>query len=172
MVPWPDSKEDHNKLIFNNFLKRKFSKAPDLAPSWIKARQIYFLVQTQQPVVQPTCMASGRPSIAASAGTFQRRHPARKPLPDHLPREDVIHHPGDACPRCGGARLSKLGEDVTEVLERIPANLKVIRHIRPRLSCRSCETIIQASAPDLPIKWGRPGRALSESQVRTLARPP
>ena len=96
----------------------------------------------------------------ATAGTSQRRHPARKPLPDHLPREDVIHHPGDACPCCGGTRLSKLGDDVTEVLERIPAKLKVIRHIRPRLSCRSCETIIQAPAPDLPIERGRPGPAL------------
>jgi len=96
----------------------------------------------------------------ATAGTSQRRHPARKPLPDHLPREDVIHHPGDACHCCGGTRLSKLGDDVTEVLERIPAKLKVIRHIRPRLSCRSCETIIQAPAPDLPIERGRPGPAL------------
>ncbi len=99
----------------------------------------------------------------ATAGISQR--PARKPLPDHLPREDVVHHPGDACPCCGGARLSKLGEDVTEVLERIPARLKVIRHIRPRLSCRSCETIIQAPAPDLPIERGRPGPALIANVV-------
>jgi transposase len=101
----------------------------------------------------------------ATAGTSQRRHPVRKPLPDHLPREDVIHHPGDACTCCGGTRLSKLGEDVTEVLERIPAKLKVIRHIRPRLSCRSCETIIQAPALDLPIERGRPGPALIANVV-------
>ena len=92
--------------------------------------------------------------VAMSPSERERRHPVRRPLPPHLPREEILHHPGDACPGCGGTSLSKLGEDVTEVLERIPAQLKVIRHIRPRLSCRSCETIIQAPAPDLPIEKG------------------
>jgi transposase len=104
---------------------------------------------------------AARPAPAkATAGTSPRRQPVRRPLPDHLPREDVVNHPGNACPCCGGTRLSTLGEDVTEVLERVPARLKVIRHIRPRLSCRSCETIIQAPAPDLPVEKGRPGPAL------------
>lgn len=103
-------------------------------------------------------------AASASDGTT-RRHPVRRPLPPHLPREEVVHHPGDACPCCGGTNLSTLGEDVTEVLERIPAQLKVIRHIRPRLSCRSCETIIQAPAPDLPIDKGRPGPALIANVV-------
>ena len=105
------------------------------------------------------------PAATVTSSATQRRYPSRRPLPDHLPREDVIHPPGDACPCCGGTRLSKLGEDVTEVLERIPAKLKVIRHIRPRLSCRSCETIIQAPAPDLPIDRGRPGPALIANVV-------
>ena len=95
----------------------------------------------------------------------ERRHPVRRPLPPHLPREEILHHPGDACPCCGGTSLSKLGEDVTEVLERIPAQLKVIRHIRPRLSCRTCETIIQSPALDLPIEKGRPGPALIANVV-------
>ena len=99
------------------------------------------------------------------ASERERRHPVRRPLPPHLPREEILHHPGDACPCCGGTSMSKLGEDVTEVLERIPAQLKVIRHIRPRLSCRSCETIIQAPAPDLPIEKGRPGPALIANVV-------
>ena len=80
----------------------------------------------------------------------------------------------NSAPSCGSrastvctcaASLSKLGEDVTEVLERIPAQLKVVRHIRPRLSCRTCETIIQAPAPDLPIEKGRPGPALIANVV-------
>ena len=98
------------------------------------------------------------------ASERERRHPVRRPLAPHLPREEILHHPGDACPCCGGTSMSKLGEDVTEVLERIPAQLKVIRHIRPRLSCRSCETIIQAPAPDLPIEKGR--RDCQEFRVR------
>ena len=94
------------------------------------------------------------PVAVSASSERERRHPVRRPLPPHLPREDVLHHPGDACPCCGGTSLSKLGEDITEVLERIPAQLKVIRHIRPRLSCRRCETIIQAPGPDLPIEKG------------------
>jgi transposase len=90
----------------------------------------------------------------------ERRQPVRRPLPDHLPREEIVHHPGSVCPGCGGTRFSKIGEDITEVLEKIPARLKVIRHIRPKLSCRSCERIVQAPAPDLPVEKGRPGPGL------------
>lgn len=89
-----------------------------------------------------------------------RRQPVRRPLPEHLPREEIVHAPGDVCPCCGGTQLSKLGEDVTEVLEKIPARLKVVRHIRPKVSCRSCETILQAPVPGLPIEKGRPGPGL------------
>ncbi len=95
----------------------------------------------------------------------ERRQPVRKPLPDHLPREEVIHAADEVCPGCGGTHFSKLGEDVTEVLEKIPARLKVIRHIRPKLSCRACETIIQAPSPDLPIEKGRPGPGLVANVV-------
>lgn len=57
------------------------------------------------------------------------------------------------------------GEGFIEVLEKIPARLKVIRHVRPKFSCRECETIIQALAPDLPIKRGRPGSGLIANVV-------
>jgi len=85
--------------------------------------------------------------------------PVRRPLPDHLPREEVVHAGADACPKCGGA-LRRLGEDVTEVLEYIPASFKVIRHVRPKFSCRSCEHITQAPMISLPIERGRPGPGL------------
>ena len=91
-----------------------------------------------------------------------RRPALRKPLPDHLPRETVLHEPVFAC-HCGctdRTRLTKLGEDVTEVLEKIPARLKVIRHVRPRYACRACEAVLQAPAPDLPVEKGRPGPGL------------
>ena len=76
-----------------------------------------------------------------------------------------MHDPGSVCPGCGGTRFAKLGEDVTEVLEKIPARLKVIRHIRPKLSCRCCERIVQAPMPDLPIAKGRPGPGLVANVV-------
>ena len=89
----------------------------------------------------------------------QVHKPARRPLPDHLPREEVTHVAGCVCPKCGG-ELRRLGEDVTEVLECVPASFKVIRHVRPKFSCRRCESITQAPMPSLPIERGRPGPGL------------
>ena len=85
--------------------------------------------------------------------------PFRQPLPDHLPREDVVHAPACLCPDCGGA-MRRIGEDVTEQLDYVPASFRVIRHVRPRLSCRACERIVQAPLPSMPIERGRPGAGL------------
>lgn len=85
--------------------------------------------------------------------------PYRKPLPEHLPREEEVHEPACTCPNCGGT-MRKLGEDVTEVLDYVPASFKVIRHVRPKLSCRVCETIVQAPMPSRPIERGKPGPGL------------
>src|SRR3981081_3543762 len=80
--------------------------------------------------------------------SFTRRRPARKPFPAHLPRERVIVPGPTACACCGGARLSKLGEDITETLEVIPKSWKVIQHVREKFTCRDCEKISQAPAPE------------------------
>lgn len=88
------------------------------------------------------------------------KRPVRKPLPDHLPRETVEHGPAEcACPDCGGA-LKKLGEDVSEVLEYVPQHFKVIRHVRPKLACSACDTIVQAPAASRPIANGVAGPGL------------
>ena len=88
------------------------------------------------------------------------RQPVRKPLPDHLPRETVVHEPEPACcPDCGG-HLKSLGEDVSEVLDYIPASFKVIRHVRPKLACGRCDTIVQARAVSRPIARGMAGPGL------------
>ena len=79
--------------------------------------------------------------------SFERRRPARKPFPDHLPRERVVIAAPESCPCCGSAKLSKLGEDITETLEVIPRRWKVIQTVREKFSCRSCETITQPPAP-------------------------
>jgi transposase len=90
---------------------------------------------------------------------FTRRRPSRKPFPEHLPRERVIVPGPTACPCCGGRRLSKLGEDVTETLEVVPRQWKVIQHVREKFSCRDCESIDQAPAPFhvVPRGWAGPG---------------
>jgi len=91
---------------------------------------------------------------------FQRKRPVRRPLPEHLPRERVVHPAPTACPCCGGSMLRKIGEDVTETLEHVPAQWKVIQHVREKFSCRSCETIAQTPAPSHPIARGRAGPLL------------
>jgi transposase len=78
---------------------------------------------------------------------FERKRPARKPFPTHLPRERVVVAAPQSCPCCGSTRLSKLGEDVTETLEVVPRRWKVIQTVRERFSCRQCETITQPPAP-------------------------
>lgn len=89
-----------------------------------------------------------------------RTKPARRPLPDHLPRDVHVHAPSaDACPSCGGG-LRHLGEDVAEQLEFVPASFRVIRHVRPKLACTCCDAIVQAPAPSRPIARGIAGPGL------------
>jgi transposase len=89
-------------------------------------------------------------------GGFTRRKPARRPLPEHLPRTRVVYPAPAACPCCGG-RVRKLGEVVTESLERVPASWFVVQHVREKVSCRACEAITEAPAPFHPIARGRAG---------------
>ena len=79
--------------------------------------------------------------------SFERKRPGRKPFPEHLPRERVVIPAPESCPCCGSMKLSKLGEDITETLEVIPRQWKVIQTVREKFSCRECETITQPPAP-------------------------
>src|SRR5450756_2203512 len=95
-----------------------------------------------------------------TVAAFTRKRPARKPFPEHLPRERVVIAAPASCACCGGLRLSKLGEDVTETLESIPRQWKVIQHVREKFTCRDCEKISQAPAPFHVIARGWAGPSL------------
>src|SRR6476469_1126633 len=95
-----------------------------------------------------------------TVAAFTRKRPARKPFPEHLPRERVIVPGPTACLCCGGGRLRKLGETVTETLESIPRQWKVIQHVREKFTCRDCEKISQAPAPFHVIARGWAGPSL------------
>jgi len=85
---------------------------------------------------------------------------ASRELPAHLPRETVVHSPATcSCPACGSA-MRKLGEDVSEMLDFVPGYFKVIRHVRPKLSCVRCSMIVQQPAPSRPIERGLPAPGL------------
>jgi transposase len=89
---------------------------------------------------------------------FTRRAAERNTFPDHLPRERVVIDPPRTCECCGGARLRKLGEDVTRTLETEPRRWKVIETVREKFSCRDCEAISQPPAPYhvVPRGWAGP----------------
>jgi transposase len=89
-----------------------------------------------------------------------RKAPARRPLPAHLPRERVVIPQPTACTCCGGTRLAKLGEDITESLEVVPRSWKVIQHVREKFTCRDCEHISQPPAPFHPTPRGWAGPSL------------
>ena len=94
-----------------------------------------------------------------SANQGNANKPARKPLPDHLPRETQEHAPACGCPHCG-TTLKRLGEDVAEHLEYIPEHFKVIRVVRPKMSCPKCSAVVQAVAPSRPIPKSIAGAGL------------
>ena len=95
-------------------------------------------------------------AVAESAATAS----SRQPLPEHLARETFEYLPEQSCcPDCGGW-LKRLGEDVSEMLEYVPASFKVIPHVRPKLACASCDAIVQAPAPQRPIQRSMAGSGL------------
>lgn len=78
----------------------------------------------------------------------------RKPLPEHLKREEKVHKPDtDYCPDCGGG-LRHFGDDVSEQLEYVPESFKVLRHVRPKFACTGCDRVVEAPAPSRPIERG------------------
>ncbi|WBX86218.1 IS66 family transposase [Sphingosinicella microcystinivorans] len=90
-----------------------------------------------------------RPVVVGSSA-----RPHRESLPDHLPREDaLIDTDHDACPDCGGV-LHDIGESISEMLDWVPAQLRVMRITRPKYGCRACGTIHQAPAPERLIAGG------------------
>jgi transposase len=99
-------------------------------------------------------IAAPTPERVERSGSTRR--PARRPLPENLPRERIVYPAPCACPKCGGP-VRKLGEDVTESLECEPRRWKVVEHVREKVSCRTCEAISQPPAPSHPIARGRAG---------------
>src|SRR4051794_38334934 len=91
---------------------------------------------------------------------FTRKRPARQPFPEHLPRERVVVPGPTTCLCCGSARLRKLGEDITETVEVIPRQWKVIQNVGEKFPCRDCEKISQAPAPFHVIARGWAGHSL------------
>ncbi len=104
--------------------------------------------------------AADEASLGTPVAPQQRRRPARKPFPEHLPRERVVIAAPQSCPCCGSGDLCKLGEDVSETLEVVPRTWKVIQTVREKFSCRQCEKITQPPAPFRVTPRGFAGSSL------------
>ncbi|MBF8257289.1 MAG: IS66 family transposase [Anaerolineales bacterium] len=145
----------HLKLVIAKLKRDRFGQSSE------RGRKILDQLELQLEELEAT--AAEDETALSKAGqddavvrAFTRRKPVRAPLPAHLPRERVVISGPTACPCCGG-RLAKLGEDVTETLEVIPRQWKVVQHVREKFTCRSCEKISQPPAPFHVIARGRAG---------------
>jgi transposase len=143
------------KLRLARLLRQRFGASSEKLRSAID--QLELLLGELEEEIAETTPAEAEPPAAPTE--TPRRKPARRPLPETLPRDVVEHAAPCACPRCGGT-LRALGEDVTEVLDYVPGAFRVTRHVRPKLSCRACESIAQAPVPSLPIARGLAGPGL------------
>ena len=149
-----ESEVEHLKLLIAKLQRLQFGRKSEKVERQIEQLELRLEdLQTNQAAAPP--QPAPGPSLSIKAA-----RPARRPLPEHLPRETQRHEPQQqACPDCGGT-LRHLGEDVSEMLEYVPARFKVIRHVRPKLSCPHCERIVQAPAPSRPIDRGLAGPGL------------
>lgn len=119
------------------------------------------LEDTQAAATEDELAAEQAAARTTSVQAFIRKRPSKKLFPEHVPRERVVVPAPTECPCCGSGRLSKLGEDITETLEVIPRQWKVIQTVREKFTCRECEKITQPPAPFHPTPAASSARACS-----------
>ena len=152
-----DTEIEHLKLWIAKLRRMQFGRKSEKLDRQIE--QLELRLDELQATRAENTTGSHTAAAAAPVASVVGK-PARKPLPEHLPREVRKYPPKQKdCPDCGG-ELKFLGEDVSEILEYVPARFKVIRQVRPKLACACCERIVQAEAPSRPIKRGIAGPGL------------
>ncbi len=148
----------HQKLLIEKLKREFYGSRSERSRKLID--QMELQLEEMEATAREDELAAERLS-KASGTTFvpahTRRHPVRKPFPEHLPRERVIVPGPTECPCCGSTKLAKIGEDITETLEVIPRQWKVIQVVREKFTCRACEKISQPPAPFHVISRGRAG---------------
>jgi len=155
-----ESEIEHLKLLLAKLQRMQFGRKSEKLQRQIEQLELRLedLEQAQEADSEPAKDSAWAQTAKATAA--QKEPARRRPLPSHLPRVTRTHAPKEqSCPGCGG-KLRPLGEDVSEMLEYVPAHFHVIRHVRPKLSCGNCEQIVQAAAPSRPIAHGRAGPGL------------
>jgi transposase len=148
----------HLKLLLDKLRRMLFGAKSEKLVRHVE--QLELQLEELEAVRSEDRIAEPLPKTEAVAPPDVAPEPTRRSLPEHLPREIETHLPEKTCcPDCGG-KLRKFGEDVTEMLERIPESFKVIRHVRPKFCCSHCDTVIEAPAPSRPIAGSYAGPGL------------
>ena len=149
-----DNEIEHLKLLIAKLRRIQFGRKSERLDREIEQLEL------RLDELEATQAEKSTPSQTPAAPPVNAAKPARRALPEHLPRETRKYPPKqEVCPDCGG-ELKHLGEDVSEILEYVPARFKVIRQVRPKLACACCERIVQAEAPSRPIERGVAGPGL------------
>ena len=150
-----ESEIEHLKLLIAKLRRMQFGRRSEKVQQQIEQLELRLEdLEARQAAGQAKSESGSASNLLIAA------RPTRRPLPEHLPRETHKHEPAErACPDCGG-QLRRLGEDISEMLEYVPASFQVIRHVRPKLSCAACKRIVQAAAPTRPIARGLAGPGL------------
>jgi len=155
-LAWRDEEIERLKLLIAKLRRTQFGRKSEKL-DW-EIEQLELKLDELEASRAQHAAASPSPMVASAVNRATKR--PRMPLPAHLPREThKILPKQEACPDCGGA-LKPLGEDVSEILERVPEHFKVIRQVRPKLACAGCDKIVQAEAPSRPIERGIAGPGL------------
>jgi transposase len=157
---WRESEIEHLKLLIAKLQRMQFGRKSEKLARQIEQLELRLEDLQAKPAESVSQLESQSAAAASTLLISTPAKPARRPLPEHLPRQTQRHEPKEsACPDCGGG-LRKLGEDVSEMLEYVPASFFVVRHVRPKLSCTKCDHIVQAAAPSRPIERGVAGPGL------------
>jgi len=140
----------------NLALHRRFGKSSEKNPGQ------HELFDEPEQIVEEEAVDDGDDIDVVTVPAHERKTRGRKALPEHLPRIDVIHDMDDADKFCDtdGHALHKIGEDVSEQLEIIPAKIQVLRNIRIKYGCRACETGVKTApmpAQLIPKSMATPG---------------
>ncbi len=147
----------HLKLEIAKLRREQYGRSSEHRARLIEQMELQ-LEELEATATEDEIVAERARARTTTVAVFERRRPVRKPFPEHLPRERVVIEAPTTCTCCGSSRLVKMGEDVTETLEVIPRQWKVIQTVREKFTCRDCEKISQPPAPfrATPRGWAGP----------------
>ena len=145
------------KLLILKLKRLKFGRSSEKLDRQIEQLELRL---EEMETAEAATVAQESAESPKSGANSTRGKSSRSPLPAHLERETQTHEPKhEVCPDCGGL-LNPMGEDVSEMLEYVPAHFKVIRIIRTKCCCKNCSKILQEPAPHRPVERSMAGPGL------------